>query len=265
MKADPRPMAINAWSYSRLQVGEACGYRARLAYIDKVPEPTRAVLPAAQEYPDERGARIHTAAERFVLSDTSTLAPELAKHFAPEFHKLRALHTMGVVTCEQSWEYDDAWRPLAPLGAFPSGSWSPEFATRFFKIWVRIKLDASVFLSPTEAVFIDYKTGRRFGNEVKHGEQMQLYQLGAFLKYPTLQRATTELWYLDQNERAAQTFTRAQGLRFLRGFNARGIAFTSMSDFTPQPNQHNCRWCPYKTGALRQGVNGTGHCDKNPP
>lgn len=44
-----------------------------------------------------------------------------------------------------------------------------------------------------ETILIDLKTGKRDHNEIKHAEQIQLYQL-----YPGLQQVTTELWYLDE-------------------------------------------------------------------
>jgi hypothetical protein len=125
-----------------------------------------------------------------------------------------------------------------------------------FDVWVRIKLDAIVFATATEAVVIDYKSGKRWGNEVKHAEQMRLYQLGAFVKYPKLKTVTVELWYTDLDDLVDQTYTRDQGLRFALGFEQRGTALTTEVDFAPNPNAHSCRFCPYKP--IDKG--GTGHC-----
>lgn len=98
-----------------------------------------------------------------------------------------------------------------------------------------------------------HNTGRRFGNEVKHAEQTQLYQLVTFLRYPELETIHTELWYPDVDELATMTYTRNQGLRFKRSFEQRGDAMTTCIDFPANPNIFSCRWCPYK---------GTDHCDK---
>ena len=121
--------------------------------------------------------------------------------------------------------------------------------------WARIKLDAFVRLSKTHAVVIDYKTGKKFGNEIKHAEQTQLYQLAAFLRYPELETIDVELWYTDQDDLTHMKYTRSQGMRFFQNFNQRGIAMTSAEEFPPSPNVFACKWCPY-------GPRGTGDCDK---
>lgn len=229
---------INAWSFSRLTTFEQCKLRAKLAYLDRIPEPDRPLPPGKTEHANDRGTRVHEAAEIFVKDDI-TLIPELHK-FKEEFEALKALYKSGQVSLEGEWAVDTDWEPT---------HW------RSLDAWARIKLDAFVRLSPSEAVVVDYKTGKKFGNEVKHAEQCQLYQLAAFLRYPELQTIHVELWYLDQDEITYMRYTRAQGMRFFNGFNSRGVAITSEVEFPANPNAFSCRWCPY-------GPKGTGHCDK---
>lgn len=225
-------MSIRTWSYSRLTVFEQCPLRAKLAWIDKIPEPERPLPPGKTEHANDRGTRIHTAAEIFVNAPKPVnLAPEL-KHFAEEFTHLRTLYQQKKVSLEGEWGMDKDWMPI--------GFSDP-------KVWLRLKLDAFVHLSPTEGVAIDFKTGKRFGNELKHGEQVQLYQLVSFLRFPDLQTITTELWYTDQDELSSMRFTRAQGLRFLANYERRGRAMTEATEFPAKPNQFNCKWCPYNT------------------
>lgn len=119
--------------------------------------------------------------------------------------------------------------------------------------WLRLKLDAIVHESKYEAVVIDYKTGRKFGNEVKHGQQLQLYALVSFLRFPELEEVTAELWYLDTDEITSQRFTRDQALHFKRGFDSKGVALTSCEDWKPNPNKFTCQWCLY-------GPEHSGHC-----
>lgn len=227
---------IPTWSFSRVQDFEQCKHRAKLKYLDKIPEPERPLPPGKTEHANDRGTRIHDAGERFVRGGIE-LIPELQK-FKTEFEKLKALFAAGKVSLEGEWAMDRGWNPVA---------WKSSDA------WLRLKLDAMVMLSKTEAVVIDYKTGRRFGNEVKHAEQTQLYQLVTFLRYPELETIHTELWYPDVDELATATYTRNQGLRFKRSFEQRGDAMTTCIDFPANPNIFSCRWCPYK---------GTEHCDK---
>ena len=172
---------IKAWSYSRLVDFEQCKLRAKLKYIDRIPEPVRPLPPGKTEHANDRGTRIHDAAERFVRGGVELL-PEL-KSFATEFHDLRNKYEHGMVSLEGEWAVNKDWEPVA---------WGDKDA------WARIKLDAFVRLSKTHAVVIDYKTGKKFGNEIKHAEQTQLYQLAAFLRYPELETIDVELWYTDR-------------------------------------------------------------------
>lgn len=227
---------IPTWSFSRIQDFEQCKRRAKLKYLDKIPEPERPLPPGKTEHANDRGTRIHDAGERFARGGIE-LIPELQK-FGSEFERLKALYATGNVSLEGEWAMDRSWEPVA---------WASSDA------WLRLKLDALVFLSPTEAVAIDYKTGKRYGNEVKHNEQLQLYQLVTFLRYPKLETIHVELWYLDVDELVTVTYTRNQGLRFRRSFENRGNAMTTCTEFPPNPNIFSCKWCPYK---------GTEHCDK---
>lgn len=107
----------------------------------------------------------------------------------------------------------------------------------------------------TENFIPTHNTGRKFGNEIKHGEQMILYQLNAFIRFPHLERVTTELWYLDQGESTVRSFTRQQGLMFQKNWDSRGHKLTSCTSFPANPNIHSCKYCGY-------GPWGTGHCEK---
>lgn len=229
---------INAWSYSRLGIFESCKLRAKLAYIDRIPEPERPLPPGKSEHANDRGQRIHDAAELFVKKDIE-LIPELG-HFRPELLRLRELYKEGKVSLEGEWAMDIEWEPT---------QWSSP------NTWGRVKLDAFVRLSKTHAVVIDYKSGKRFGNEIKHAEQGQLYQLAAFIRYPEIEVIDVEFWYTDLNELSHMRFTRAQGLRFFANFNNRGKAITTATEFPANPNIFSCKWCPY-------GPRGSGHCEK---
>jgi hypothetical protein len=102
---------------------------------------------------------------------------------------------------------------------------------------------------------IDYKSGKRAGNEIKHTEQGQLYQLAAFMRYPELEIIDVEFWYTDIDELHRVRYTKKQGLKYLKSFTDRGTKMVSAEVFPPSPSIFNCKWCPY-------GPEGTGHCDK---
>lgn len=229
---------IKAWSYSRLVDFESCKLKAKLKYIDRIPEPARPLPQGKTEHANDRGTRIHDSAERFVRGGVE-LIPEL-KHFMGEFNALRDLYVHGRVSLEGEWAVNQDWEPVA---------WGSSDA------WARIKLDAFIRLNETHGVVIDYKSGRKQGNEVKHAEQTQLYQLAAFLKYPELEIIDVELWYTDIDEITHMRYTKSQGMRFFKNFNERGLAMTSAIDFPANPNMFSCRYCPY-------GPKGTGDCPR---
>jgi len=232
---------INSWSHSRVVDFEKCKQMAFLKYDQRIPELPRPLPPGKTEHANDRGTRVHDTAERYVRGDVADY-PKEGRSFAVELESMRKLYALGKVSLEGEWGFDREWEPA-------------EWKTA----WLRLKLDALVFLSDHEAVAIDYKTGRKKGNEIKHGEQLMLYQLATFLRYPQLDVVHTELWYLDQDELTRTTFTRAQGLRFRASWDKRGTAITSCMEFPANPNKWSCQYCPY--GAPENGfASGTGHC-----
>lgn len=231
---------LKTWSHSRLSTFESCNYRAKLQYIDKIPEPDRPLPEGKTEHANDRGTRLHTAAEMYTKGGVE-LAPEIAKNFTTEHEKLRELFAEGRVSLEGDWGFNKAWEPVAWMSS---------------DVWCRVKCDAVAHLTKKHAVVIDFKSGKRWGNEMKHTEQMHIYTLSTLLKYPQLDKVTTELWYWDANELSSMTYTRDQGLRFVTGFEKRADLLTACLDFKPNPNVFSCKWCAYRP--IAKG--GSGHC-----
>lgn len=230
---------ITSWSHSKLGDFEKCKFLAWLKHDQRVPEPIRPLPPGKTEHANDRGTRIHQHAEDFVKGAIATQIPEMTK-FEVEFDHLRHLFGLGLVSLEGEWAVDDEWNPT---------DWKTG--------WHRSKVDAIVFPSPEVAIVIDYKSGRKFGNEVKHAEQTQLYALNAVLRYPALEVVHTELWYLDVDELTPATFTRAQILRFKANFDRRGRALTTCTSWPTNANVYSCQWCqygPWNGGQCKDGV-----------
>jgi len=236
---------IKAGSHSRLDIFESCAFRAELAYIDKIPEPDRGTH-SSGEWPNDRGTRIHKDAEAFIKKE-GPLTVELGKFFKNDFVALQKLHTDGAVFGEEMWCFDEKWLPV-PWDDDDPNKWDV-----FDEIRFRIKTDATVFLTTEDVIIIDYKSGKRYGNEVKHAEQMELYSMGAFLKYPDIVNVTAELWYLDQNELVDMKFTRAEAMQRLITWEKRNRAMLTCKTFDPDPSRYTCKWCPY-------GPAKSGHC-----
>lgn len=222
---------IKSASYSRLLDFEQCRYRVKMKFIDKVPD--------EQGEHAARGERIHTLAENWVKGKGKTLPAELA-HFKDEFHTMRRLFKEGAVSLEGEWGFDKDWVP-----------------TDWKTAQLRMKLDSCVYTSKKTAIVIDYKTGRRFGNEVKHGEQGQLYAIGTFMRDPLLEDIEVELWYLDKDELHNTHYSRIEALRYVQSFDERINKMLTAKEFPPNPNAFTCKWCPYgpnKGGQCPHGV-----------
>jgi len=226
-----------SWSHSKSVDFEKCKRMFWLKHDQRIPEPERPLPPGKTEHANDRGSRVHDGCENYVRGNIDEMPHEAEKHFGPQIDLLRCLYAAGQVSLEGEWAMDEDWVP-----------------TEWKQGWLRLKLDALVHIDKTEAIVIDYKTGKKFGNEVKHGEQLQLYALVSFLRHPELETVHAELWYLDVNEVTAIKFTRAQALRFRDRWHSRGTAITTCTQFPPNPNIFSCKWCGY-------GPWGTGHCE----
>lgn len=225
---------LRSWSYSKLLDYEQCPLRFKMRHIDSVPE---AKSPAA-----DRGTAIHQLAEDFTRGNCKHLPNELVK-FKEEFHVMQREYKAKNVCLEGEWGFNKDWEPC-------------EYKTA----WLRMKADAVVHKKHnSEAVVIDYKTGKRFGNELKHGEQVQLYAIATAIREPWIKNITVELWYLDLDELHANTYTRSQALSFVNSFDKRANKLTKAEEFLPQPNIFTCKWCPYgpnKDNVCPHGITG---------
>lgn len=226
---------IRSWSYSRLLDFEACPLMAKFKILDCIPEPERPLPPGKTEHANDRGTRVHNECELYVRGEGPL--PQEARYFEDEFKSLAAKFKKGMVSLEGEWGFDKQWQPV---------DWK--------LAWLRVKLDANVHLSGTHTAVIDYKTGKKFGNEIKHGEQLQMYALAVFLRYPQVEHVTAELWYLDVNDLTRLDVARPIGLRQLKPFDKRGRKMTEATEFPANPNAHSCRYCPYHP------AKGSGHC-----
>jgi len=243
-------LRITAGSFSRMAVYKECPKRTKIQYIDKIPPLERPAPPKGKEHANDRGSRIHDAAELYVKGEGPFVTEML--NFEEQFKALKLAYEQQTeqqpVYTEQLWTFDDVWEPTDP---------------EVGPIWLRVILDALEFTSSTSANVIDYKTGKRVNNQVKHAQQGQLYMLAAFLRYPQLEEIEVQFWYLDQSETYRMTYTREQGLRFLSYWNKKMLEMTSDYEFKASPSKWTCRFCPYQTGK-NKWITGTGDCNLNP-
>lgn len=232
------PGQMRAWSFSKLSEFEKCKYRTWLLHVARVAEPERPLPPGKTEHANDRGTRIHSDIEHFIKGERPDPGPEASKHFLTDLTQLRQMYAEGRVSVEGEWGMDEQWNPCP---------WP--------QAWLRLKLDAMALRGEgtQEAAVVDFKTGKKFGNEIKHNQQLQLYQLVTFLRHPELQLVHAELWYIDTGEITSRSYTRDQGLRFLGHIDRQARQLMSCTDWPANPSLYTCRWCMY-------GPWGSGDC-----
>lgn len=220
-------MTVKSWSYSKLIDFEQCPYRFKLKHVDRVPEEKSDAA--------DRGTHIHSLAEEFTNGKLKLLAPEL-RHFKDEFEVLRREYKAKTVSLEGEWGFNKDWE-------------IHDYRTA----WLRMKADAVMHRKDNAtAIVIDFKTGKKFGNEIKHGEQVQLYALATAIREPWIKNITVELWYLDLDDITTTEYSRTQAISFLPGFEKRANKIFACKNFEPRANVFTCKWCSY--GPNKQNV-----------
>lgn len=215
------PGPVPAWSYSVLSDFEKCQYKTYLAKVQKIK--------AESNEAANRGTGIHELAEAWIKGELEELPKDLAK-FTDDFDSLRAGYVEGDVLVEDPWGFDIDWNSC--------DWWAPE-------IWCRVKLDAYVIENSTSAMVIDFKTGRKDGNEIAHSTQAQLYTIAAFMRKPELEYVACEFWYLDKGQKLKKSYTREHAMMFLPRWIERATKLTTCTEFIPNPSMYSCKWCPY--------------------
>ncbi|WP_017430820.1 RecB family exonuclease [Vreelandella jeotgali] len=222
---------VPTWSFSRLMQFESCPYSIYLKNVEKMPDPSG---PAA-----ERGTMIHEHIENFIQGEHDDLkglrlpAGMKSVNLAP-FEKiiggLRSAYEEGRVGVEGNWGFTRDWT-----------------TTDFFgkDVWTRMKLDAIEFDSDTSARVHDWKSGRKFNNELKHNQQGMTYAIGAFMRYPELEFIETWFEYVDQNDRMSNTYTRERAMLLKPMIDRRANEMTTATKFPPKPSMHACKFCPH--------------------
>lgn len=209
---------MRAWSYSRYKDYSTCPFKSKLKHIDGLKEPGNKAM--------ERGSHIHKLAEDFVKLKQKTL-PEELKMFAREFKKLQKLDTRT----EDRWAFDMNW---VPCEFFDSNT------------WLRMVADAQhvkVLKSDEERMtVIDYKTGRIYGD---NQDQMQLYAVGVFHRFPAVQKVKVELWYIDSGDIIELEFNRSQAEELRQQWEERIKPMMTDTQFAPRPNRF-CAKCHFR-------------------
>ena len=224
---------VPRWSASTLKTYDTCPHQV---FLDKVKREPQDEHPAAA-----RGTALHDIAECFVQATWDNIAETSKPHLADweakifpkwkiQFEELRTAYENAEVEVEGEWAFDKDWKPTG---------WDAPDA------WARMKLDVLHWQDEHSVKVIDYKSGKKYGNEAAHSNQGLIYAIGTFMRHPEVQFVETNFWYLDHNLDNPQRYTREQAMLFLPRITDRATILTSDTLFKPKPSGSNCRWCAY--------------------
>lgn len=228
---------IKTWSFSAIKDFEKCPYKLWLERVERCEKPNYEDNP---DHPLVRGVRIHTEAEQFVKGE-GPFTPSLKK-FPEWFQQMREDYDDGHVYVEEKWGFDHEWAEV---------EWKERTAGIICDL-LHIS-DEGRF-----ARNIDYKTGKSMNNEIKHQEQLQLYAVGVFMRFPSVEVVSGEMWYLDEGKTLIRKFTRNQVPHYANRWAGRGSKLINATVFPPKPNTSNCRFCDFGPNV------GTGACPYAP-
>ena len=221
------------WSFSRLTDYETCPYRFYLKHITKAEQPE-----LTDDHPMVRGRRIHEEVENYIRGDTDDF-PSSGKKCQAIIDDCRARYDHGSATVEEKWGFVHDWAPC--------GWWDDT-------VWCRMATDYHEIIEPQAHIIRDWKTGKSFGNEVKYMQQMQLYAVGAFMRYPDLEYVDVHLNFLDDGKARTKSFERGNKItKLMQRFTDRAYRL-SENIYRPLPSLIACKYCPFGS------QNGTGAC-----
>lgn len=224
---------VTAWSYSRYADYEQCPLRFKLKHIDRLPDPGG---PAMQ-----RGSDIHKEGESYLKTagakGEAPAVPKTYVHFKDEMQQLRGLNPM----VEQQWGFTTSW---SPTGWFAKDT------------WLRIICDVAVHYDDNTLDIIDFKTGRKY---TTNEDQVELFSMGGFARFPEVEHVTARLWYLDipdgpkdkddpHEDSTANTtireYTRDQFEAAQKKWQRKIQPMFMDTKFPPRANE-KCKWCAF--------------------
>lgn len=227
-------------AFSTLKNFEECRYRVYLSKVEKIKGPPSEAA--------DRGQSMHDVAEAYIKGEGEELPPpRFLDKLAHQYYTLRKKYEAHPerFQLEQNWSFTKYWEDT---------EWKAN------NVWLRQKLDVFELESETSAIIYDHKSGKKWGNELKHGDQGLQYAIGAFIKYPKLQLVCTNFYYTDQGEILPKKFTRSMVTPLIPRLEQRIFAMTTATEEelqVPNPSKHNCRYCDHmKNGVCEYAIQG---------
>jgi RecB family exonuclease len=208
---------ITTWSYSRFSTYSNCPKKAKYLYIDKLKDVGSPAL--------DHGSAVHKGLEDFLRYPGFDVPKGTHPKFVPMLENLLAQDAKP----EESWAFTEEWKPCGP--------WDKN-------VWVRGKFDSYYITDDSTLIMIDFKTGQvRPMNQ----EQLELYALMGFMKFPLVDKIITELWYVEEGTHLVMTYLRPELPGLLKRWNARCKPMMTDTTFRERPSAL-CGYCNFAKG-----------------
>lgn len=241
-------MTIKFWSFSSAKNYDKCPKMLEHRYVLKTPKDERDNSAAA------RGTAIHKDLELYLETckvSTGVMGGGDPAVYGdpidpPQFKyeglvgEIKDLCTQYPFTQEEMLYFNKDWN----------------LVDSFKDAWLMAAMDVFIQISDTECVIVDWKTGKKEGNEISHQQQGQLYALCAWKRNPMLEKIKVIFVYIDQNTKTEATWKTGHMSRFFATWDTKGKEITSATKFTAKPNKYSCRYCDYQQScefAIREG------------
>lgn len=214
---------VVAWSYSRYSDYKQCPAKFKFKHLMRLPDPGSAAM--------QRGNVIHKMAEDYVKAPKKGKLPPELKNVATEINHLRDIKAI----VEQMWGFKSDWNWIGRPGWFGDD------------VWARGKADAIGIYDDNTALLVDWKTGKKYAaNE----EQVELFALMGFKRFPQVTAVDTRLWYTDaapDDNEVQREYTLKDAAAIERDWSKRVVPMFTDRKFAPTPNE-KCGWCPFSKG-----------------
>lgn len=229
---------LKATSYKMLKMYRSCPFSVYLKYIKRVPEPA-----PDPKYDDKRKRGIQAHDDLQATINDGAPVPKIAEPFA---EIIADYINLGAVA--EGDEYFNRQWQIIPHHAM-------QFNERGYPTghWLVVKKDVRI-RTPEFSIVVDWKTGKKHGNEIDHFEQMKLYAVTEWIIAPGLPEYVVELQYLDQKDTWSHTFKPQELERHWAAFDGDFAVMFNDRIFRTKPSILACRYCPFNL------KNGTGAC-----
>jgi hypothetical protein len=176
-------------------------------------------------------------AEEFILAEDAPFPTPLIKFEGPltDVRDIRK-NNLGTVQLEEKFYFNQFWKPCEEKDR-----------------WLIVIPDIKVTIPGELNLTIDNKTGKKYGNEMKHYGQTELYSVCSWVLDDSYETYEAELWYLDLPDTWQITFTPEKLEKARAKIDAEVAKMMEDKWFRPSPSKLTCKYCPY-------GPRGTGAC-----